>query len=75
MLPATRNRMQENITFSAMASMVTPPIIAGRVQARNKVSSVRRTDSVMGAHDHQWPPVKVETTSEAPNVMATPSTT
>jgi hypothetical protein len=44
--------MQENITFSAIASIVTPAIMAGRVQARNKVSSVRRTDSIMGCLDH-----------------------
>ena len=67
--------MQENITFRAIASIVTPAIMAGRVQARNNVSSVRRMGSVMGDHHHQRPPVKVETTSEAPNVMATPSTT
>jgi hypothetical protein len=50
--PATRNRMQEKITFRAIASIVTPAIMAGRVQARNKVSSVRRVDSIMGGLDH-----------------------
>ena len=62
--------MQEKITLNAIASMVTPAIIAGRVQARNNVSSVRRARL-----HHQWPPVRVETTSEAPKTMATPSTT
>jgi hypothetical protein len=36
------NRMLENITLRPNASIVTPSTIAGRVQARNKVSSTSR---------------------------------
>ena len=37
--------MQDAITLIAIASIVTPAIIAGLVQARNNVSSVRRSGS------------------------------
>ena len=67
--------MQDAITLMAIASMVTPAIIAGRVHARNSVSSVRRSGALVIAAAPQVPPVRVETISDAPNTMATPSTT
>ncbi len=67
--------MQEAITLMAIASIVTPAIIAGLVQARNNVSSVRRSGSVVITAEPQVPPVSVDTISEAPKTMATPSTT
>ena len=45
--PPRMNRMQENITLRPNASIVTPRTMAGRVQARNKVSSARRSSDMV----------------------------